>query len=223
MSDETDQRWTVVEVLRKGGSSRPRVEQVRLGDRQAVLKDHAGCDPLFALMLGPTLTRRECKALRKLASVKGVPGLIERCGSRALLMEWLPAIPFKYVQRDRKFWEGFFAELEHRLDTMHQHGVAHCDLRSLNNVLLDETGQPCIVDFVACFFAGPSWNPLWRGLFRRFCRVDMDALNKLKYQVAPELLSEKEMMEIGHSGWLDRGARQLGILFRRLSRLLFTR
>jgi hypothetical protein len=93
----------------------------------------------------------------------------------------------------------------------------------LNNVLLDETGQPCIVDFVACFFAGPSWNPLWRGLFRRFCRVDMDALNKLKYQVAPELLSEKEMMEIGHSGWLDRGARQLGILFRRLSRLLFTR
>ena len=223
MPDDTDQHWSVVKVLRTGGGSRPRVEQVQLEDQLAVLKDYSGCDPLFALILGRTLARRECDALTRLVSVDGVPGLIERRGSRALLMEWMPAVPFKYVQRDLQFWESFFSELEQRLASMHECGVAHCDLRGMNNVLLDEEGQPCIVDFVACFFDGPDWNLLWRAVFRRFCRADRKALIKLKYQVAPELLSEKEKMNLGHSSRVDRCARQVGILLRRLSRLLLTR
>ncbi len=63
-------RWTVVDTLREGGGTRARVLRVNLGDRHAVLKDHAGCDPLFSLLLGPILARRECKALSYLSSVE---------------------------------------------------------------------------------------------------------------------------------------------------------
>ena len=224
MTNSADsQEWAIVETLREGGGTRARVLRVRLGERDAVLKDHAGCDPLFSMLLGPILTRRECKALKYLSSVEGVPLLIGRRGSRALLMEWFSASPFKTLQRDTEFWKLFFVSLEQRLVAIHQAGVAHCDLRSLNNVLVNSNGEACIVDFVACFFEGQRWNLLSRAVFRRFCRADDDAVLKLKQQVAPELLSDEQWSRIGHIGWFARGARNTGRLIRRLSRILLTR
>ena len=224
MTNSADsQDWTVVQTLREGGGTRARVLRVTLGERDAVLKDHAGCDPLFSTLLGPILTGRECKALKILSSVEGVPLLIDRRGSRAVLMEWFSASPFKTLQRDTEFWRQFFVSLEQRLVAIHQAGVAHCDLRSLNNVLVNSSGEACIVDFVACFFEGRRWNLLSRAVFRRFCRADDDAVLKLKQQVAPELLSDEQWSRIGHAGWFARGARNTGKLIRRLSRILLTR
>ncbi len=216
-------RWTVVQTLREGGGTRARVLRVKLGDRNAVLKDHAGCDPLFSMLIGPILARRESKALTCLSSVDGVPLLIGRRGSRALLMEWFNAVPFKTLQRDTEFWKQFFITLEQTLAAIHQSGVAHCDLRSLNNVLVNEGGEVFIVDFVACCFEGRRWNLLSRAVFRRFCRVDRDAVLKLKQQVAPELLSDEQWNRIKHVGWFACGARNTGKLIRRLSRILLTR
>ena len=196
---------------------------MNLGDRHAVLKDHTGCDPLFSLLLGPILARRESKALKCLSSVDGVPLLIGRRGSRALLMEWFSATPFKTLQRDSEFWKRFFVTLEQRLAAIHQLGVAHCDLRSLNNVLVNEHGDVFIVDFVACCFEGRRWNLLSRAVFQRFCRADRDAVLKLKQQVAPELLSDEQRNRLKHVGWFARGARNAGKLIRRLSRMLLTR
>ncbi|GIS90139.1 MAG: hypothetical protein CM1200mP20_01800 [Pseudomonadota bacterium] len=107
MLGDTDQHWSVVKVLRTGGGSRPRVEQVRLGDQLAVLKDHSGCDPLFAMILGRTLAR---------ASVKRSPDWFSGWGAgtdraswiTGTLMEWMPAVPFKYVERDLQFWGDSF-------------------------------------------------------------------------------------------------------------------
>ena len=216
-------RWTVVDPLREGGGTRARVLRVNLGDRHAVLKDHTGCDPLFSLLLGPILARRESKALKCLSSVDGVPLLIGRRGSRALLMEWFSATPFKTLQRDSEFWKRFFVTLEQRLAAIHQLGVAHCDLRSLNNVLVNDHGDVFIVDFVACCFEGRRWNLLSRAVFQRFCRADRDAVLKLKQQVAPELLSDEQRNRLKHVGWFARGARNAGKLIRRLSRMLLTR
>ena len=175
------------------------------------------------MLIGPILARRESKALTCLSSVDGVPLLIGRRGSRALLMEWFNAVPFKTLQRDTEFWKQFFITLEQTLAAIHQSGVAHCDLRSLNNVLVNEGGEVFIVDFVACCFEGRRWNLLSRAVFRRFCRVDRDAVLKLKQQVAPELLSDEQWNRIKHVGWFARGARNTGKLIRRLSRILLTR
>ena len=138
-------------------------------------------------------------------------------------MEWFSASPFKTLQRDSEFWKRFFVTLEQRLAAIHQLGVAHCDLRSLNNVLVNEHGDVFIVDFVACCFEGRRWNLLSRAVFRRFCLVDRDAVLKLKQQVAPELLSDEQRNRLKHVGWFARGARNAGKLIRRLSRMLLTR
>ena len=77
----------VIQVLRDGGGSRPSVSHIHRDGDDQVLKDHAGCDPLFAALLGKLLARREARALLKLDSLAGVPRLLGQPGSRALYME----------------------------------------------------------------------------------------------------------------------------------------
>ncbi len=90
MSNVAD--WHVIKVLRDGGGSRPTVMRIQRDGEDQVLKDHAGCDSVFAALLGKLLTRREARALLKLDSAAGVPRLLGQPGSRALYMEWVGGI-----------------------------------------------------------------------------------------------------------------------------------
>ena len=74
----------VIKALRDGGGSRPNVSRIQRDGEDQVLKDHAGCDPLFSALLGKLLARREARALLQLDSVAGVPRLLGQPGSRAL-------------------------------------------------------------------------------------------------------------------------------------------
>ena len=215
--------WLPVATLRTGGGTRPSVRRLTTPAGEVIVKDYAGADALFASLLGPLLAAREARALKRLAAVQGVPNLIERRGRRALVMQWLPAEPFKYVDRDEAFWAQFFEVLAVRVSQMHCAGVAHCDLRSLNNVLVSLDQEPCLVDFAACVFVPGRWNLPWRGVFARFCRADREALVKLKHRVAPALVSAEEKVLLAHRGLLARGARRLGQGMRWLSRALLTR
>ena len=214
-------RPLMVTVLRQGGGSRPDVLHLRHGDDDAVLKDHNCCAARFARWLGPLLTRREAKALAKLEDVLQVPTLVGRVDRRALLMEYVDASPVRDTEGDIE-WPQFFDRFYTLLNEMHRRGVAHCDLRSPGNILLSRAGEPVIVDFVACVFAGARWNLPQRWLFSRFCRVDRSAVVKLKSRVAPDLITVAEAKYLRPSGRLDRAARGIGVWIRRQSRALLT-
>ncbi len=213
---ETAHRW-----FRRGGGSRPDVALVTVGDRQAVLKDHDGCDRWFGTLLGPVLAWREARALRRLHGVAGTPELLARVGRRAVLLEYLSGTPVtKAGPRD---WESFFAKLETLVAAMHEAGVAHCDLRSPTNTLIGPDGEPYLVDFVASVTNAAWWNPLGRWTFSKFRQADRDAVVKLKSMVAPDRLSadEQHILE-RRRGALERSARWVGASVRDLSRKLFT-
>jgi len=188
-----------------------------------VLKDHAGCDPLFAALLGKLLTRREARALLKLDSVAGVPRLLGQSGSRALYMEWLGGISIKEALAQEIHWPKFLAELENMLRVIHAQGVAHCDLRGLSNILVGPDETPYIIDFVSCFFAGSRWNFIRGWVFRRFCEADRQALLKLRQRVAPESMNMADAELIMHSGFFNRAMRRIGQVIRKLSLWLLTR
>ena len=215
-------RQVVRTVYREGGGSRPDVLLVELGDDRAVLKDHGACDPLFAKVLGPLLTWREARALKRLHGVKGVPKLLQRPNARSLLLEYLSATHLSDDRNNDTDWEDFFGHLEDLLARMHERGVAHCDLRSPFNTLIDSSGNPVIVDFVASVSRGQSWNIVANWVFQRFTRADMEALVKLKRSVAPELVSEKEHSRYANRSRLEQFMRWVGAQVRTLSRRLFT-
>ena len=216
-------RQTINKVYRRGGGSRPDVLLIEHGRGRAVLKDHGACDPWFARVLGPLLAWREARALERLHGIRGVPKLLARPSSRALLLEYLCAKQLSDDNNDKTDWATFFKRLELLLDDMHQRGVAHCDLRSPFNTLIDAEGNPVIVDFVASVSRGQPWNLVANWVFQRFARADREALIKLKSSVAPELVSEQEQVQYLTRSKLEQLMRWVGVQVRTLSRKLFTR
>ncbi|MFZ0488224.1 MAG: hypothetical protein WAL83_14605 [Arenicellales bacterium] len=208
-------------MIRRGGGSRPDVLRVRYRGGQAILKDQNGCDRAFARLLGPLLAGREARALRALHGIDGIPALLARPDRRSILMEHVAARPI--TRTSHSDWPAFFEQLERLLDAMHERGIAHCDLRSPDNTLVDEVGRPVLVDFVASVRRASAWNPPGRWLFARFCGVDGKAVLKLKSIVAPELVAPEDRHLLEHRSPVHRAVRGLGMAVRTLTRKLFTR
>lgn len=200
--------------------SRPAVLVVRGSEGEAVLKDYSGCDWLFARLIGPLLVWRETAALARLDGTRGVPRLIRRLGPRAFLMEYLRGAEKARKQAVTARPE-FFSGLEQLVARIHARGVAHCDMRRSGNILVDANGEAYLVDFVSCALRRPWWHPLgW--MFYALRQADRDAIIKLKYRVAPELLSETERRRVAHRP-LGLAARWLGATLRDIFRFLLVR
>lgn len=220
-----DASLEITAMLRVGAGSRPHVAVASIGGERCAIKDHAGCDPWFARVLGPLLSRREVRALRRLRGVEGVPEVVRVLDRRAFAMTLLPGVPYREAALDESHLADYFRRLERLVAEVHAAGVAHCDLRSSSNTLVDERGRPAIVDFVASFRRGRRWNPVSGWMFRRLCAADLAAIEKQKRSVAPWLLDAS-----GSGGParrsdyapFERAARGLGVLVRRLARLMLT-
>lgn len=215
-------RRAAIRTFRQGRGSRPDVLLIEHHGTHAVLKDHGACDPWFGRILGPLLAWRECRGLDRLGDLRGVPRVLARPDRRSLLLEYLPAEPILRAGDDVD-WAQFFPRLERLIDAVHERGVAHCDLRSPNNTLITASGEPVIVDFVACVRRGRRWNRPWAWVFDSFCAADRAAVAKLKRHVAPGLLNADERRQLGQQGGLERAARRVGGTVRSLSRRWFTR
>lgn len=214
-------RSYTVRTYRAGGGSRPDVLLINVEGTLAVMKDHNASDRGFGKMLGPLLSWREARALRQLKGVTGIPALYARPDKRSLLVEYFAGEPLGNAEHAD--WCVFFSALEALLRKMHAQGVAHCDLRSPNNVLVRDDGMPAVVDFVSCVFRGSTWNLASRWLFEQFRAADIRALGKLKTHVAAELLTARELRTLNERSRLERVARWIGANIRQLSRRVFTK
>jgi len=233
--DSVYKGFAVIEVLRHGRGSRPHVLRVHHAGTEAVLKDFDGCDKWFRLLLGKTLARRESVALAALIDVDGVPQFLGRIGSRALLMQYIPASPAvkvyasatettnQYSDPQAINWSSFVNRLQTLVDTLHAMGVAHGDLRSPMNTLVTVTGSPVLVDFTAAFLR-KGWPVPGRGwVFEQLCGIDRSAVTKMALRVDPDSVSDQVRQDYASRGVLDVVARRSGQSIRWLSRLLTDR
>ena len=215
-------RANSIKRFRRGGGSRPDVMLVEIEGEKAVLKDQNGADKWFSLIVGPILTWRECKALKKLDNVACIPVLLHRPDSRSFLMSYHESEQITSVNSETVDWPVFFEKLTHAIESVHSKGIAHNDLRNPTNTLITPQGEPILVDLVACFCQGQAWNypNLW--LFNKFCLVDQSAITKIKQKLAPHLLNNNDVVPEQIAGKVGMAAKQLGQWVRRISRKLFT-
>jgi serine/threonine protein kinase len=213
----------VVKMLRVGSGSRPHVAVVVMDGVECVVKDHQGCDRWFARLLGPILSRREVRALRRLDEVQGIPCVLRVFDSRAFAMSKMDAQPYRGSRVDSDTWRRFFEEMDRLVSHMHRLGVAHCDLRSPDNTLMTAQGAPVIVDFVASYTRGASWNLWSRWVFTKFCEVDRSAIEKQRRTISYTSEVGAERREARRSPTLlEKVARGFGVFVRKLTRRLFT-
>ncbi|MFT5656438.1 MAG: putative Ser/Thr protein kinase [Arenicella sp.] len=215
-------RAHAVRSFRDGGGSRPDVMLIDINGELAVLKDQNGADKWFALLIGPILNWRECKALNKLANIKCVPNLLGKPDARSFLMSYHESEQITRLINNTPNWPVFFDKLAAAIAEVHAAGIAHNDLRNPTNTLVTKNGDPVLVDLVACFCKGQAWNLPNRWLFEKFCQVDKSAITKIKTRVAPELLNENDIEAKDIAGRPGMAVRALGQWIRRLSRKLFT-
>ena len=211
-----------VDFLRTAGGTRPDLRVVKLEDRTIVVKDYKRSDPLFRLIVGPILIRRESGALRKLKGVRGIAQIVARLDRYSLAIEHIPGASLEHVQPEALSNE-FYRELREVVDGMHARGVAHCDLRSRGNVMLGDDGKPYIVDFAACVFRGRGINPFSRWLFGQFVLADRHAVLLAKRRATPHLLTEDEIAELETPLPYERPAKAFGETVRNITRKLLTR
>ena len=219
----TELREHATHSFRQGGGSRPDVLLIEIDGHSAVLKDQSAADPVFASLIGPILNWRECKALGKLVDVEAVPDLLATPTSRSFLMSYHPSEQVTRIDGVQPEWPVFFEKLEQAIAKTHAAGVAHNDLRNPTNILVTPNGDPILVDLVAAFCRGSSWNFVNRWIFSKFCLVDKSAVTKLKQRVAPGLVSENDIEAKHIAGSFGMLVRAMGQAVRKLSRKLFTK
>lgn len=214
-------RQCATHTFREGGGSRPDVLLIKIDGEHAVLKDQGGADRLFAKLIGPILNWRECKALKKLASVDCVPNLLHTPNSRSFLMSYHESEQVTRLDKFTPQWPDFFTKLKTSIEQVHAAGVAHNDLRNPTNTLVTPNGDPVLVDLVACFCQGAPWNRPNQWLFNKFCQVDFSAIKKIKKRVAPKLINEDDIESEEIAGSIGMVAKQLGQGIRKISGLFF--
>lgn len=216
-------RSHATQTFRQGGGSRPDVLLIEIDGERAVLKDQGSADKLFATLVGPLLNWRECKALKKLASLECIPNLLHTPNSRSFLMTYHESEQVTRLEHFTPLWPDFFDKLKDAVDQVHAAGVAHNDLRNPTNTLVTPNGDVVLVDLVACFCQGGSWNWPNQWLFNKFCQVDLSAISKMKKRLAPELLNGDDIQAEDIAGSVGMAAKSAGQLIRRLSRKIFTK
>jgi len=210
-------------TFRQGGGSRPDVLLIEIDGHKAVLKDQGGADRWFAALVGPVLNWRECKALKKLASVNCIPDLLAVPDRRAFLMSYHQSEQITRLNEFQPDWPIFFDKFKAAIAEVHAAGVAHNDLRNPTNTLVTPDGEPVLVDLVACFCRGQRWNLPNQWLFDKFTQVDKSAITKIKTKVAPTLLGDDEINPEQIAGKAGMAAKGLGQWIRAVSRKLFTK
>jgi len=215
-------RANATQTFREGGGSRPDVLLIEINNEKAVLKDQGGADKTFALLIGPLLNWRECKALIKLREVRSVPNLLCQPTSRSFLMTYHESEQITRLERFHPDWPDFFDKLSNAIDDIHRAGVAHNDLRNPTNTLVTADGEPILVDLVACFCRGRAWNIPNRWIFNKFTQVDLSAITKIKSRVAKELITDQDINAQDIAGRPGMAIKGFGQWIRRISRRLFT-
>lgn len=215
-------RANATHTFREGGGSRPDVLLINIEGHKAVLKDQSGADKGFALLVGPILNWRECKALKKLEAVDCIPNLLSQPSKRSFLMSYHQSEQITRLDKYTPEWPDFFEKFSAAIEEVHQAGVAHNDLRNPTNTLVTENGDPILVDLVACFCRGQSWNLPNRWIFNKFCQVDLSAITKIKGKVAKELISDSDILPEEIAGKFGLAIKGFGQWIRKASRVLFT-
>ena len=151
------------------------VYRLALGGRELAVKAATGRGIVGAA--NRLALKREHRAYRRLTGVEGIPHCHGLVDGRWLVLDHVPARPF----RDAPVEPVFFDRLLAVIRTMHEHGVAHGDLKRKANLLVDEAGNPLVLDFGAAVVRRPGFHPVNRRLFEFMRRTDLNAWVKLKY------------------------------------------
>ena len=184
--------------------------------------------PVPMRWLGRALAARERWFMDRLAGIEGTPvslGDIRVGGDKlttAIAHEWIDG---HALAEGEHVDDWFFPQLQAILAEVHRRGVAHVDLHKRENILVDDNGRPCLIDYQISFGL-PTDSRMARvllgGVLRVLQRSDDYHLLKHRVKHRPDQvgLSLSDMQRL--RPWWIRAHRCVAIPFRTFRRRLLT-
>jgi predicted Ser/Thr protein kinase len=140
---------------------------------------------------------RECDAYSRLGGVKGVPKCHGLVADRYLVLEYIHGVPYRDAEfADRDAW---FSELLSTLLEIHNRGVSHGDLKSKSNLLVTDSGHPCVMDFGTTVIRKEGFHPFNNRMFEYLKQLDINAWVKHKYRGCYDDVSEEDAKLLDYS------------------------
>lgn len=133
-----------------------------------------------------SLAKREADHLERLAGIRGIPRLLARPSPDALVREWIEGTTLRDLDRVP---DDVFPALREVLAAVHARGVAYADLAKEENVVVDESGHPWLVDFQISVAKGS-----WLGAFAaRLMKADRYHLARHVKRRRPDQLTDDDV------------------------------
>lgn len=178
--------------------------------------------------LGRLLASRERRFMHRLAGIAGIPVSVGRITAHGQFLK--NAVGHVYVEghalAEREHVDDdFFPRLAAILAAVHARDVAHVDLHKRENILVDETGHPCLIDFQISFGL-PRRSRLAAAVLRPVLRMlqQCDDYHLLKHRVKhrPDQIGLTPEEFARRRPWWIRLHRCIAIPFRGCRRRLLT-
>ncbi len=174
--------------------------------------------------LGRFTAGNERAILERLEGLPGIPslsGAIEIDGKRVphgVARDFVEGHPLRFKEAVS---DEFFPDLRRLLADMHGRNVVYVDLHKRENVIVGESGRPCLIDFQISL-AWPRWIPTGP-LFRIFSRSDEYHLMKHWARCRPDQCGiDSETLQKSLPWWI-RAHRAVARPIRELRRRLLVR
>ncbi len=181
-----------LKVLRPPSSTRPIIWLVEDNGRLLVVKDFSRNGRLYRNLFGRFLIWREAKAYRKLRGLQGVPTCYGVLNGLAIALEFIEGKTVKQAEKEEGLPPGFFDKLKALIDSFHQRGIAHCDLKKTPNIMVSSQGAPYVLDWAAAISATEFKPYPLNKVYTRLLKDDYMALIKMKLRYIPEQVTPGE-------------------------------
>ncbi len=192
-------------VIRKGAIWKPDLFVIEMDGVHTLIKDYSATPFFYRVCIGQWSNRREAKMYQKLRGIPGIPMFRGAFGKNAIAVEYVSGVSGDRIAPS-ELTPRFLDDLRRLIDTIHERGVVHCDLRNIKNILRGDDGLPYIVDFATAFTRSKPWNFIKNGLYRIFYQDDLLAVLKLKRVRAPHLLTREEEHILDRGVFLQKEA-----------------
>jgi hypothetical protein len=174
--------------------------------------------------LGRRMARHETKLLAALSDLRGIPALEGPVTVAGTVLR--NAVARKYIEghplgNREPVKATFYPALGALLRAMHARKVVYVDLHKRENILVDEHGNPCLIDFQISV-AWPAWLP-HGPLFALLRRSDEYHLMKHWSRSRPDQCGFDEHALRQNIPWPIRAHRLVARPFREMRRRLLVR
>lgn len=208
-------------LLRPPTATRPALWLSEIAGRPAIFKDYRWCRPKMRL-LGRFLVKRERAMYTLLSGSPGIPRCYGLLNPHCLAVEYIPGKDCFQFDSD-ELPDEFFERLDAVVRALHRRGVAHCDLKHRENIVVTRDFRPYLVDLNTALPRGSPWNPVQRWAFRLFAADDLKALVKIRYYLCRGQVSEAEWLRISRPSPFEWTVRRMRDSLRGLLRAVIGR